>query len=34
MKILVLALNYHPEIVGCAKFTTEFVDWISKSQKK
>ena len=34
MKILVLALNYHPEIVGCAKFTTEFVDWVSKKSKK
>lgn len=32
MNILVLALNYSPELVGCAKFTTEFVDWLS--QKK
>ena len=34
MNILVLALNYHPEIVGCAKFTTEFVNWVSKKAKK
>ena len=34
MKVLVLALNFSPEIVGCAKFTTEFVDWFSKKAKK
>ena len=34
MKIIVLAINYHPEIVGCAKFTKEFVDWVSKKAKQ
>ena len=34
MKVLVLALNYHPELVGCAKITTEFVDWVSKKARK
>ena len=34
MKILVVALNFSPEIVGCAKFTSEFVDWFSKKAKK
>ena len=34
MNILVLALNFSPELVGCAKFTTEFVDWLSKKENK
>ena len=34
MKILVVALNFSPEVVGCAKFTSEFVDWLSKKAKK
>ena len=34
MKILVVTLNFYPEKVGCAKFTTEFVDWFSKKAKK
>ena len=34
MIILVYALNFHPEIVGCAKFTTDFVNWFAKKAKK
>tara|TARA_Y100000589_G_C27138907_1_gene623772 strand:- start:352 stop:1593 length:1242 start_codon:yes stop_codon:yes gene_type:complete len=34
MKILVIALNFSPEIVGCAKYTSELVDWFSKKSKK
>lgn len=34
MRILIVALNFSPEMVGCAKFTSEFVDWIAKKSKK
>ena len=34
MNILYVALNFSPEIVGCAKFSTEFVDWFAKRSKK
>ncbi len=34
MKILVVALNFSPEMVGCGKFTSEFVDWVSKKSTK
>ena len=34
MRILVVALNYSPEIVGCAKFTSEMVKWLSKKSNK
>ena len=34
MKVLVVALNFSPEIVGCAKSTSEFVDWLSQKTKK
>ncbi len=34
MKIIVVALNFFPEMVGCAKFTSEFVNWISNKSNK
>ena len=34
MKILVLSLNYYPELVGSAKFTYEMVNWLSKKSNK
>jgi len=34
MNILVVALNFSPEIVGCAKFTSEFVNWFSKKTNR
>ena len=34
MRILVLALNYYPELVGCGKFTKEMVDWLSVESNK
>ena len=34
MHILVLALNYSPELVGNAKFTSEMVEWFAKKSKK
>ena len=34
MKILVVALNFAPEMVGCAKYTSELVDWVSKKSKQ
>ncbi len=34
MRILVLSLNYYPELVGCAKFTTDMVNWLSKESNK
>ncbi len=34
MRILIVALNFSPEMVGCGKFTSEFVDWVSKKSTK
>ena len=34
MNILYVALNFSPEIVGCAKFSSEFVDWFSNKSNK
>ena len=34
MRFLVLALNYSPELVGCAKFTSEMVNWLAKKSNK
>ena len=34
MNILIVALNFSPEMVGCGKFTSEFVDWVSKKSTK
>jgi len=28
-RILIVALNYHPELVGCAKYTTELAEYLS-----
>ncbi len=34
MRFLVLALNYSPELVGCAKFTSEMVNWLAKKSNQ
>ena len=34
MRFLVLALNYSPELVGCAKFNSEMVSWLAKKSDK
>ena len=34
MRFLVLALNYSPELVGCAKFNSEMVSWLAKKSNK
>ncbi len=34
MNILVTALNFSPEMVGCAKFTSEMVNWLAKKNNK
>ena len=34
MNILVVALNFSPELVGCGKFNSEFVNWFSNKANK
>ena len=32
LKILIYGLNYYPEKVGIAKYTTEMADWFKKNK--